>query len=134
MNFNERLKQLRGERGITQDKLAEELDIPASSIRRLESDEDSLPRKERLEAIADYFKVSVDYLMGRTDEKTRVLQEASRIIVDNLELSDEELMKKINFKVDNVSLNPEDVKLFLNLIRAQRTTKKLSPLSDENKH
>ena len=29
----------------------------------------TLPSLEYLEAIADYFKVSIDYLLGRTDER-----------------------------------------------------------------
>ena len=41
--------------------------IPSSTIRRLETETEGIPRKERLETIADYFNVSVDYLLGRTE-------------------------------------------------------------------
>lgn len=74
MKFRDRLKQLRNERGITQEHLSHALDIPASTIRRLESDEDSLPRKDRLEAIANYFNCSVDYLIGRTNNRTEIVE------------------------------------------------------------
>ncbi|WP_054028609.1 helix-turn-helix domain-containing protein [Bacillus sp. FJAT-28004] len=67
MNFQERLKKLRLQKGLTQDQLASALDIPATTIRRLET-VDSLPRRERLDRIADFFNVSIDYLTGRTDE------------------------------------------------------------------
>lgn len=64
LSFGERVKELRNARGITQEKLAADLDIPESTIRRLETSE-GLPRKERIEMIASYFNVSIDYLMGR---------------------------------------------------------------------
>lgn len=67
MSFNEVLKKLRNDRGMTQEKLAEVLNIPSSTIRRLETDSDGVPRMERLEAIADYFKVTVGYLLGREE-------------------------------------------------------------------
>ncbi|QDX92022.1 XRE family transcriptional regulator [Brevibacillus laterosporus] len=69
MVFKKRLKELRAEKMITQEELARALDIPESTIRRLESSDQSLPRHERLEKIADFFNVSVDYLLGRTNEK-----------------------------------------------------------------
>ncbi|MHA7749914.1 helix-turn-helix domain-containing protein [Paenibacillus anseongensis] len=62
------MKKLRNERGITQEQLAHALDIPESTIRRLETTE-NLPRKERINQIADYFEVSVDYLLGRSSNK-----------------------------------------------------------------
>lgn len=65
MGFKERLKELRTKKGITQEVLASYLDIPESTIRRYESSEDSTPRRERLEKIADFFDVSVDFLLGR---------------------------------------------------------------------
>jgi DNA-binding XRE family transcriptional regulator len=37
MAFKDRLKQLRHERGITQDMLADAIDVPPSTIRRYES-------------------------------------------------------------------------------------------------
>lgn len=66
MYFSQRLKELRKSRGMTQEQLANVLDIPTSTIRRLESVEGK-PLMERAELIADYFGVSLDYLMGRSD-------------------------------------------------------------------
>lgn len=68
MGFKDRLKELRSKKGITQEVLASALEIPESTIRRYESSDDNTPRRERLEKIADYFGVSVDYLLGRTDD------------------------------------------------------------------
>ncbi|MBH0328796.1 hypothetical protein ABH14_03130 [Brevibacillus brevis] len=67
MGFKERLKELRKSKKMTQETLATAIGIPESTIRRYESVDDGLPRRERLESIADFFGVSVDYLLGRTD-------------------------------------------------------------------
>lgn len=72
MGFSQRLKELRESRGLSQEALADLLGIPRSSLAHYESAENEekarLPRRERLEKIADFFGVSVDYLLGRTEE------------------------------------------------------------------
>lgn len=72
MNFSERLKELREQRQLSQEQLAEALSIPRSTIAHYESETGSLrlPRPERLQQIADFFQVSTDYLLGRTDDPT----------------------------------------------------------------
>lgn len=64
--FAERFKKLRQEKGYTQEKVANDLDVPESSVRRWETDK-GYPKNERLPAIADYFNCSIDYLLGRDD-------------------------------------------------------------------
>lgn len=68
MIFNERLKLLRDEKGMTQDKTAKELDMPVRSYQRLEMD-GAKTHYDTLQKIADYYDVSVDWLMGRTDKR-----------------------------------------------------------------
>lgn len=63
-----RLKQLRKERNISQLKLAIDLDMNQNSISRYENLEREADY-ETLIRFADYFKVSLDYLLGRTDNK-----------------------------------------------------------------
>ena len=62
-----RLKQLRREKGISQLKLAMDLAMNQNSISRYENREREAGY-ETLIAIADYFQVSLDYLLGRTDD------------------------------------------------------------------
>jgi len=66
MNF--RLKQLRKERDISQLKLAIDLNMNQNSISRYENGEREADY-ETLIKFADYFDVSLDYLLGRTDKK-----------------------------------------------------------------
>ena len=61
-----RLKELRKEKGISQLKLAMELNTNQNTISRHETGERE-PGINELISIADYFNVSVDYLLGRTD-------------------------------------------------------------------
>lgn len=61
-----RLKELRKSRGISQLKLAMDLNMNQNSISRYENGEREADYAA-LSRFADYFDVSVDYLLGRTD-------------------------------------------------------------------
>jgi len=61
-----RLKELRTQKNISQVKLAMDLNMNQNSISRYENGEREADY-ETLIAFADYFGVSVDYLLGRTD-------------------------------------------------------------------
>ncbi len=61
-----RLKSLRKSRGISQLKLALDLNMNQNSISRYETGEREADYVTLIR-FADYFGVSVDYLLGRTD-------------------------------------------------------------------
>lgn len=61
-----RLRELRREKGISQLKLAIDLNMNQNTVSRYENSEREADY-ETLIRIADYFGVSVDYLLGRTD-------------------------------------------------------------------
>ena len=65
-DFPIKLKLLRAKKGITQKQLAEVLNIQPNSVQRLEYGT-ARPSLDTVIAIADYFDVSLDYLVGRTD-------------------------------------------------------------------
>lgn len=85
--LGKRLAQLRKEKHFTQRQLAKELGISNSSLALYETDKRQ-PDYEILTKIADYFDVSVDYLLGRTIVKKPVNTIAFHSI-DDSELSDE---------------------------------------------
>ena len=64
-----RLKELRKQNNITQLKLAMDLNISQNSISRYETGEREADYGTLI-AFADYFNVSLDYLMERTDNPT----------------------------------------------------------------
>ena len=61
-----RLKQLRENKGISQMKLALDLSINQNSISRYETGVREADYKTLI-MLADYFDVSIDYLLERTD-------------------------------------------------------------------
>lgn len=66
--LGERLKALREGDGLTQEALAEELDITRLSVGNYERGIRT-PDAETIIDIADFFEVSADYLLGRSDER-----------------------------------------------------------------
>jgi len=67
MDFNERLKQLRIERKITQVDLAKILNVKSTAISNYESGLNE-PSYEKLKILADYFDITLDYLLGLSDQ------------------------------------------------------------------
>ena len=68
MIFNERVREMRLERGLSQSKLARMIGVVDRNYQRYEQP-DNVPSYRHLLALADALEVSVDYLMGRTDKK-----------------------------------------------------------------
>ena len=61
-----RLREIRQAKGVSQLRLAIELNMSQNTISRYETGERE-PGINELIKLADYFGVSVDYLIGRTD-------------------------------------------------------------------
>ena len=68
IKFAERLQELRRERHVTQKNMAEFLGIQMRSYQSYEGG-DRWPDYEKLVALADYFGVTTDYLLGRSDRR-----------------------------------------------------------------
>ena len=66
--FSERLRDLRTEKGVTQKQFGELLNVKNFSIYTYEKGR-SEPNIDGLIALADFFEVSVDYLVGHTDNR-----------------------------------------------------------------
>ena len=62
-----KLKELRKKKKISQQRLAIDLNMNQNTISRYETQEREADY-ETLIKFADYFDVSLDYLLGRTDE------------------------------------------------------------------
>lgn len=65
--MKDKLKQLRKKRGITAELFAQDIGVPLSTYTKWEFGSAS-PRYDKLLRIADYYGVSTDYLLGRTDK------------------------------------------------------------------
>lgn len=69
--FPKRLKELRQSKELSQQKLADILKTSKSSINMYERGERE-PGFEMLEAIADFFNVDLDYLLGKSNIERRI--------------------------------------------------------------
>ncbi len=65
--FGERLRALRNEKGVGQDRLAKELGLSNASISYWETGKQE-PCASAVFKLASYFDVSADYLLGLTDD------------------------------------------------------------------
>lgn len=65
MPFPEILKELREKKGITQQQLADTLNLSKNAISHYEKGI-NMPNLDTVQKIADIFDISVDYLLGRT--------------------------------------------------------------------
>lgn len=68
--FAARLKELRQQNGMSLNDVAKQLGITRQALSLFET-EKSLPSADKLVALADFFDVSLDYLVGRSDDPTR---------------------------------------------------------------
>lgn len=97
MSINERMKDLRFEYGkehIQQKELADALGLPASTISDYEKDGYYVPH-EAIIKYCDYFNVSADYLLGRTEIRNQPHQE-----IHELHLSEKAMEKLKNNKIN----------------------------------
>ena len=76
MEFNEKLQELRKQKGLTQEELATSLYVSRTAISKWESGR-GYPNIESLKAIAKFFCVTVDELLS-TDEVLTIAEEDSK--------------------------------------------------------
>ncbi|MBM7622994.1 helix-turn-helix domain-containing protein [Sporohalobacter salinus] len=121
MSFSERLKKLRKEYGLRQKDVAKDLNLTPSAIGFYEQGKRN-PDYKILSELADYFEVSVDYLLGRTNER-RLYSEKSQTQTKEANMVKETKANTLNSlqKQNNLSPNRED------LIMLTKQAKKLSP-------
>jgi transcriptional regulator with XRE-family HTH domain len=122
--LGKRLKELRGKR--TQEEIAALINISRARYSHYEN-EHVQPDNELLQKMADIYNVSVDYLLGRTNDKSArpTNKHPAQKLIEYLEaeLTDEEIMERMTFKVDDITLTEEEVKEFIAFVRAKRFMK-----------
>jgi transcriptional regulator with XRE-family HTH domain len=72
MKFGDRIALLREKSGLTQEQLAQKLGISRAALAKYEKSRRE-PDYETLNKIANFFSVSVDYLLGRNQEQEKVV-------------------------------------------------------------
>lgn len=67
--FSDRLKELRKSKQLTQKQMAAHFNMTERNYQRLEANDS--PSNDNLIKFADYFDVSTDYLLGRSNDPKR---------------------------------------------------------------
>lgn len=103
--FPERLKALRKEAGLTQKEVAKKLQMSQPQYARTENG-GRKPNGETLEKFADFFNVSTDYLLGKTQPRTElsVFPERLRQLRIETDLTQQELAKNLNVSQQIIGL------------------------------
>ena len=81
MNFADRLKLLRQEEGISQEKLGEILNLGKSAVFSYEK-QGRQPNFRTLIAMSAHFGVAIAYLLGVTDIRDRYTEEEAALLQD----------------------------------------------------
>ncbi|HAQ9265742.1 TPA: helix-turn-helix transcriptional regulator [Enterococcus faecium] len=96
MNLLERIKKLCNQRGISVYQLEEKIEIGRNTIYQWNK---RTPSTEKIQKVADYFDVSVDYLLGREERETPKFVDLSEddtvFSFDGKEISKETMRKAI---------------------------------------
>lgn len=71
--FGDRLRKLRKNKRVSQDDFGHAVGLRGRQISRIENNE-SLPRIENVQKIADYFGISISYLFGDSQQVARKIE------------------------------------------------------------
>lgn len=100
--FGERLRDLRKEKNLLQSEFGELFGLSPSAIGSYERNLRE-PQYKHLIEFADFFKVSIDFLLCRTTERLTVADYTAR---DTFELS--ELLNTYTVYIESTELSPQD--------------------------
>lgn len=119
--LGERIAKLRLEKQMTQEELAKALQISRSALSLYELNKRE-PDAETLSKIADFFGVTIDYLLGRTDTPSPV-DKITDSVSDDPELAKfwDELKEREDLQLlfkQTREMSPEDVKKIIRIIKA----------------
>ena len=79
-NLSDRLVQLKNERGLLQKDIAQNINISLRAYQYYERGERN-PDSETLIRLAEFFDISTDYLLGRSDRPYKNLKKENLILI-----------------------------------------------------
>ena len=109
----EKIKELADKQGISLNKLEEKLGFSRNTIYNMKK---STPNVERVSMIADYFNVSTDYLLGRTDNPA-IAGEPEKFYFEGQEVDVEQLASTA-MRFNGKPLTDQDKKSIQSIIEA----------------
>ena len=122
-DLSSRLKSLRENRGIAQKFVAEKIGIKANTLSGYENGARQ-PDPETLKKLADFYEVTTDYLLGRSDTPSFSKSTESLIRDIDFAMRFEDLKKKYKFMLDGVEISEKDIEDVLNVVKIVLSRKK----------
>ena len=84
MTFGEKLQKLRARAGMSQDALAERLNVSRQAVSRWERDE-TMPETDKIVPLADLFGVTTDYLLREqprgSAKEEKAAEQAAKVFI-----------------------------------------------------
>lgn len=119
MNLGCRIKQLRLEKNISQKDLAEHFNIARSTLSQYESNQRT-PSDEMKLKISEYFNVSIDFLLGKTNTKNYEKNNPIDKIKGTAKIN--KLQTLASYYDDNEFTNDDlqDIKKFIDFVVAKK--------------
>ena len=108
MSFIERLEIILSEKKISKSQLLSNLNLGKNQFTYWKN-KNTIPNGFTVQAIADYLNVSVDYLLGKSEQKEKPStddEELNRLLKITDNLSDENLQKLLDY--GNLLLKSQD--------------------------
>jgi transcriptional regulator with XRE-family HTH domain len=124
MTFPERIAEIRKEMKLSQEHFGELANVSQRTVAFWESGQ-RMPSHATISYLADHLNVSVDYLLGRSDDKSRTDKKQSAV-------SNDELIEKIITRIHSLS-DPALTRLsdFLDGLEAGQEISAPSPASQD---
>lgn len=110
MTFGERLYELRKQAGLSQEELAEMLDVSRQSVSKWESDK-GYPEMTRLIFLSDYFDISLDYLVRGVEK-----EDVSRQQTEQIEYQTDTLKNRIQAFMTNLNGNQKELLIIIYIL------------------
>jgi transcriptional regulator with XRE-family HTH domain len=127
--MHERLAKLRKGKKLTQEQLAKNVGITRSALSQYETGART-PDYEIVQRLAEYFDVSIDYLVGRTGEPKTMNDKTEKHPAEKLReyidmgMSNDDIKKRMDFVVDVFQLTDEEIDETISFLRWRLDEKK----------
>ncbi|MGM0125739.1 hypothetical protein IGI37_003139 [Enterococcus sp. AZ194] len=118
MSVFERIKQLSEQRGKSVSQVALDLGFSENLFYQWKK---SSPKSDRLEKVADYFHVSTDYLLGRTDDPTSIAEDFG---IDKDSFISHFRLNTANMNVEDTEELEEELKDYMDFLIQKAIDKK----------
>lgn len=122
--YGDRISYLREKANLTQDQLAKKIGITRAALSHYEKNRRE-PDFETIEKIARFFDVSLDYLLGRTDDPTPKVSNLDEPGLKSLEMELLQMIREKNLTTEQLE---ELQKLATHLLHMDPTTEQLKEM------